>query len=165
MNTTSLPYPAEKSPYLTSVLLGGLISGSCDLTFAFIYNGSHGYTPLRVLQTIASGWLGMDSFQYGYASAALGVLSHYFILTVAAALFLAASRKVNLLTQRAILFGILYGVAIYLVMNFVVLPLSAAPKFKRTLQSTIFDLSAHMFLIGPAIALTVRKYFKTPAQS
>lgn len=143
---------------MPAILLGGLISGSIDLAFAFTYNGARGFSPVAVLQSIASGWLGPDSFKDGAASAALGAVSHYFILTVAAAIYLATSRRMVLLTRRTIICGMLYGIAIYVFMHLVVLPLSAAPKFKFSWTSTISDFSVHMLLLGPAIALAVRKY-------
>lgn len=158
MSAHSTAYPGGRFSFMPAILLAGLISGSIDLAFAFIYNGARGFSPLVVLQSIASGWLGPESFKDGTGSAALGVVSHYLILTVAATIYLAASRRTVLLTQRAIVCGMLYGIAIYLFMHLVVLPLSAAPKFKFSGASTISDFSVHILLLGPAIALTVRKY-------
>ncbi len=53
----------------------------------------------------------------------------------------------------------IYGIGIYLFMNFVVLPLSAIPfKMSYPLASLIGGLLIHMFGIGLPIALVVRRY-------
>ncbi|MEK6335656.1 MAG: hypothetical protein AABM67_11955 [Acidobacteriota bacterium] len=62
-------------------------------------------------------------------------------------------------TQRriSVICGILYGLCVYLVMNFVVLPLSALPfKMPYPWPSVVGGLLIHMFGIGLPIALAVR---------
>lgn len=157
MNTSTLD-SLHKSRPVAAILWGGLLAASFDLTFALVFNGARGVEPIRVLQSIASGWLGRRSFEGGWATAALGVASHYFILLVAAAVYYAASRKLAFLTQRAVLWGVMYGMAIYLFMHLVVLPLSAAPAFKSSIEGALSDFTVHMFLIGLSISLAVRKY-------
>ena len=73
----------SKRPALI-VLAGGLVAGALDLTFAFLFYWPQGATPLRILQGIASGVLGRDSFEMGLASAALGAFFHFFISVCAA---------------------------------------------------------------------------------
>ena len=46
-----------------------------------------------------------------------------------------------------------FGVAIYCTMNYIVLPLSAAPHFKANLVGALSDFAMHVLLLGPAIAL------------
>jgi uncharacterized membrane protein YagU involved in acid resistance len=150
---------ANSSSVLITALTGSAIAGSLDLAFAFTFYGMHGATPLRILQSIASGLLGMNSFSGGWMSAALGVLCHYFILAVATYLFLVASRRVVALVQHYIVCGLLYGVTIYLLMHYVVVPLSAAPVFKTTPGAVIGELGSHL-LVGLAIALVVRRHFR-----
>lgn len=143
---------------VAAILWGGLIAGTLDLTYACVSWGLRGVSPVTIMQSIAAGVLGPASFEGGVGSATLGVLLHYFILIVAAALYYAASRKFGLLTRRAVGCGLLYGVAIYVVMNFVVLPLSAsAYRPTLTLGSVALNLSVHMILVGLPIALMVRR--------
>ncbi len=73
---------------------------------------------------------------------------------------LVVSRKLTFLTQKPILWGPLYGAAIYFFMHFVVLPLAANPRFRTTTISiaTISDFAVHMILIGPSIALAARRF-------
>jgi uncharacterized membrane protein YagU involved in acid resistance len=56
----------------------------------------------------------------------------FLITFVATAVYYLASRKLTFLIRRAVLWGVLYGIAIYFFMNFIVVPLSAAPKFDHT---------------------------------
>ncbi len=110
------------SPYHV-ILLAGLIAGVLDLTAALVTNGLRGLKPVRVLQAIASGLLGLDSYKGGLKTAALGVVLHFIIATAAAAIYYAASRKLKFLVRQAIVCGLLYGIAVYFFMNLVVLPL------------------------------------------
>jgi hypothetical protein len=142
------------------ILWGGLIAGTLDLTAACVAAWLRsGVTPVRVMQSVASGLLGADAYVGGAKTAALGVALHFFIATVATAVFYLASRKWLFLIERPINFGLLYGVAVYLFMNFVVLPLSAFPqRGTPTLSGRIIGLLIIMFFIGLPIALVVRRF-------
>jgi uncharacterized membrane protein YagU involved in acid resistance len=102
----------------------------------------------------------MDAFQNAWPAAAIGFVAHFTILIVAAAMFYAASRRLALLREHAYLSGAAFGVAIYATMHLIVLPLSAAPAFKSSLQGMLSDFSVHVLLLGPAIALAVRYFDK-----
>jgi hypothetical protein len=152
MNTSAINRP------LTAVLLGGGIAATLDIIYAIVRNGGYGRSPLWVLQSVASGWMGNDAFASGVSGGIIGLLSHYGILLVAAAIYLVASRSIPILRSRAIACGALFGVLVYLFMNFVVLPLSAFP----------FDLSypplrllegfvSHAFLVGLPIAFAISR--------
>src|SRR5258708_16937004 len=114
----------DKSRALRAILLGGLIAGTLDISYACIFSYiRRGTSPVRVLQSVASGALGQSAFKGGAKTAALGLVFHFLIATIAAAVYYLASRPLSLLVNQAIICGPLYGVCIYLVMNFVVLPL------------------------------------------
>jgi uncharacterized membrane protein YagU involved in acid resistance len=74
--------------------------------------------------------------------------------------FYLLSRKLRFLTQKPVLWGPLYGAAIYFFMHLVVLPLAANPRFRTTTISiaTVSDFAIHMLLIGPSIALAARRF-------
>jgi hypothetical protein len=143
-----------------AILSGGLIAGCLDLTYALTFYGLQGVKPIRIPQAIASGLLGMKSFQGGLGTAALGVGLHFVVAFGAASVYYAASRGLAFMTRRAGLCGVLYGACIYGFMNFVVLPLSAAPRFRHTAASVTSDFTVHLLLIGPPIALAVKRYAK-----
>jgi hypothetical protein len=56
------------------------------------------------------------------------------------------------------MFGLLYGIAVYTFMNFVVLPLSRVPPRTITPIGTTIGLLTIMFCIGLPIALVVRRF-------
>jgi len=92
MNAVSESLRPQSRNWLAPVFGGGILAGAIDLTYACTYHGLvSGVPPLRILQSIASGLFGRDSFQMGYASAAVGFVAHFFILIVAAAMFYAGS--------------------------------------------------------------------------
>lgn len=141
------------------ILLGGLIAGTLDLTAACVYSWLRAnVSPVTVFQFIASGVLGRDSFTGGAKSAVIGVALHFLIATVATAVFYFASRKWLFLLERPILAGLLYGIPVYLFMNFVVLPLSQVQQRSQPLTSRIINLVILMFCIGLPIALITRRY-------
>jgi uncharacterized membrane protein YagU involved in acid resistance len=114
-------------------------------------------SPLRIMQSIASGLLGKEAYEGGAGTAVLGGVLHFFILIVAAALYYAASRRVTLLTRQPIVCGLLFGIAIWIVMNLVVVPLSAFPhEVTHTLSSALPHIVAHMVLVGLPIAMAIK---------
>jgi hypothetical protein len=140
------------------VLLAGAVGATCDITYAFLYYGWKGVSPERILQTVASGLLGKPAYEGGWPVAALGLACHYAIVIVAAALFHAVARRWAWLRQEPITAGLLYGVAIYGFMNFVVLPLSAYPfPLRFPLLTTATGLLVHMVGVGLSISLITRR--------
>lgn len=149
--TTSRPQMA--------ILFGGGIAATLDIIYAIVRNGGYGKSPLWVLQSVASGWMGEDAFASGIAGGIVGLLSHYGILFVAAAVYLVASRSFTILKSRAMACGAIFGVLVYLFMNFVVLPLSAFPfDFPYPLSRLLEGFVSHAFFVGLPIAWAVRKY-------
>ncbi|HSX58781.1 MAG TPA: hypothetical protein VLF18_01145 [Tahibacter sp.] len=143
---------------LLACVLAGFIAGSLDLLYVFVFHGVRGVNPGRILQYIASGLQGPAAFQGGAASAALGAAAHYFILIVAAGMYLAASRRWQWLVREAAMAGVLFGTAIYVVMRFVVVPLSAVTVGTSTTLAQVTNFLMHLFVIGPAIALALRHW-------
>jgi hypothetical protein len=115
-----------QKPATRAILYGTLVVGTLDAVDAIVFFGLRsGATPIRIFQSIASGWLGRASYTGGLLSAALGVATHYFIAFGIVATYFACSRRFRLLTRHPILCGIGYGLLVYIVMNRVVIPLSA----------------------------------------
>lgn len=143
---------------LSAILPGAAIAGALDITYAILFYGWRGASAARVLQSVASGLLGASAFQGGAATAALGLVLHFCIALIWAALFYIASRRIALLVRQPLLSGIVYGAIIYAAMNLIVLPLSAIPR-KATFPPLVLvtGFLVHMFFIGLPIALAVRR--------
>ena len=156
MQPSNLATQPSSSP-IKIAILGGLVLGTTDLTFACTFAGiNSGASPVRVFQAVAAGVLGKASFTGGAAAAALGVALHYFIAISMALTYYAVSRRYPALARRPIACGIPYGILLYLIMNLVVLPLSAVgmPSFKNTLWVTL-SVIMHM-VFGVICAVTAR---------
>jgi hypothetical protein len=145
-----------------AILVGGAIAGALDITYAIVFSGFRGVPAARVLQSVASGLLGAASYRGGAPTAALGLLLHFVIAFRWAAIFYLASRRLTFLLRQPIVSGIAYGIAVYAVMNLVVLPISAFPGRPSTVPLVVITgLLVHMFLIGLPIALATRRAFST----
>jgi hypothetical protein len=155
--TMSSPLGKTRSGALYAIGWGGLIAGLLDATDGVIAFGLKGMNPIQVLQYIASGALGEAAFKGGLATALLGMGFHFLIAFTVAGIYYAASRKIPALTQNPILWGAGYGVAVYLVMNYGVLPLSATPKSAFSLPLFLNGIIGHALFVGLPIALFARR--------
>jgi hypothetical protein len=135
------------------ILYGTIVVGTLDAIDAIAVFGLRGSTPIRVFQGIASGWLGRASFQGGLPTAALGVLTHFFIAFAIVATYYAASRKIGLLRRQPLRCGAMYGVAVYFFMNLVVIPLSAIGAVRFSWPLFVNGILIHVFGIGIPSAL------------
>jgi hypothetical protein len=147
---------ARKSPAVATIVIAGLTCGTLDITAAFVTWAPQGVSPARILKGIASGLLGPTAFKGGTEIAALGLALHFLIALSAATVFYAASRKLPIMIRRPILYGVLYGVAVYVVMYWIVIPLS---RFHpgHTLKTSIIAIVTHMICVGLPISLVVRR--------
>jgi hypothetical protein len=141
-----------------AILLGGASAGVLDIFAAFTVYGLRGVPPVRILQSIASGLLGGAAFEGGVATAALGAALHFVIATGAAATYTLASRKLDVLVRRPWAAGAAFGVAVYLFMNFVVLPLSAVAKRPFSPEMAAIMVVVHVFCVGLPIAFAARRH-------
>lgn len=164
MNEAAATLSAARPQGPRAILWAGLIAGTMDLTAALIQSGLRGRTPESLLQAIASGVLGEKAFDGGAPAAALGAVLHYVIAFGAATVFYLASRKLDFLVRRPVVSGLAYGVAVYVFMNFIVLPLSAIPfQISRAPALVATGVLILMFCIGLPIALVVRRFSGDPA--
>ena len=159
MNAVTGTHSGSPQRWIAPVFGGGILAGALDLTYACTYHGLvSGVPPMRILQSIGSGIFGRASWDMGATSAAVGFFAHFFILTVAAGIFYAASRRFAFLREHAYVSGMVFGVGIYCTMNYIVLPLSAAPHFKATTVGALSDFAMHVLVLGPVIALVTRHF-------
>jgi uncharacterized membrane protein YagU involved in acid resistance len=109
------------------------------------------------MQSVARGVLGTASFEGGVPTALLGAVLHYTIALTMAATYYLVSRKLHALTRRPIACGLAYGVLLYLIMNLVVLPLSAVgmPKFDNVVWVALSVVMHGVF--GLICAFTARR--------
>ncbi len=148
---------------LAAILAAGALSGCMDISAAFITWMPRGVSPRIILQGIASGILGPSAFQSGPATAALGLFLHFFIAFSWATIFYLASRSLPSLTRRPLIFGPLYGITVYLIMYWVIMPLSRFRRGHFSAFNTVVAVITHIVCVGTPIALMVSRYSRRPA--
>lgn len=140
-----------------AIFWGGLIAGILDAVDGVIAFGTQGLNPVQVLQYISSGALGQSAFRGGMATAALGAVFHFLIAWATAAVFVLAGRPIQVLKTQAVPFGLLYGVAVYFFMNYLVLPLSAVAPSPFHISLFLNGVIGHALFVGLPIALYSRR--------
>ena len=148
--------------FAKALLLCLLIAGTLDISEALIFYGLQGASPERLFQHIASALLGPAAFHGGLATAALGLAIHYTITLFWAALFLLAASRLTFLTHYAVLSGLVYGAVIYILMNYVVLPLTRLPpRFHQPAPAVLANgILALALFMGLPIALIARHFMR-----
>jgi hypothetical protein len=149
--------PASGSRPAATILAAGLAAGALDITAAFATWAGRGVTPVRILQGITSGLLGADSFRGGWRTAALGLGFQFLIAITAAAVFYAGSRRLAVMTRRPILSGAVYGIAVYLVMYWIVMPLSRVHRRPFSGSATLLAVATHVVCVGIPISVVVAR--------
>ena len=136
-----------------AILLGGLIAGTLDIGAGALINGRN---PLVILLVIASGLLGKASFQGGLPAALLGLVLQWLMSLVISAIFVLLSNRVPELKQHWSAAGLAYGVGIFVVMNYLVVPLSEIGRLPQFTVWTFGGTLLAMLGFGLLIAFFAR---------
>ncbi len=146
-----------------TILYGGLVVGILDMLFAFTFYGLILHAPpLRIFQSVAAGVFGRTAaYEGGVKTFILGILLHFVVATCIATVYFLTSRVLPMLIRHAVVSGLVYGMIAYLVMKFVVTPLSAIGR-RPVPRLSIFltEIIGHAFLVGLPIALIARRSAK-----
>jgi len=136
--------------------LGTLLVGVLDIGEVIAFYAFRGVAPTRILQAVAAGLIGRErAISGGIATAALGLLIHFCIAFVVVLIYHLAAQRIPLLAKRPIVMGALYGLAVYLMMNFVVLPFTATGSPRLSPWWVVANgLFAHVFCVGIPAAWT-----------
>jgi hypothetical protein len=148
-----------RNSLLRSIALGGSVIFILQLTHMWIVATLIQGSPYTAaLQYIASGALGMSAFEGGITTALLGLLFHLIISFFVAGVFIVSADRIPLLRHYAIPGALLYGLGVYIVMNMIVTPLSAAPPLPAPTLPWLFEgLIEHSLAIGLPLGLIVRR--------
>jgi hypothetical protein len=135
-----------------------LVAGTLDILSAFVFSGIRGTGPLTVLSGVASGPFGDAMAHSGWTGAAVGLGIHFAIMAVQVAAFMLLAAWQPGILQTRLVTGVLFGLAVYVVMYWVVLPIRWPDVFPagalRHLPSALF---AHIFCVGLPIVLIVAR--------
>jgi uncharacterized membrane protein YagU involved in acid resistance len=145
----SLPVPKA----FPIIVWGGLLAGTLDATDGVVAYGTIlGLNPIQVLQFIASGAFGAASFKGGLVTAGAGVLFHFFIAFAVATAFYVAARLVPLLAKQYVPSGLIYGLGVFLFMNYVVLPFTQVAPAPFSWPLFLNGVIGHAVFVGLPIS-------------
>lgn len=140
-------------PVASAIVRAGIVVGVLDAIDAIIaFKVVAGFDPVSIYQFVASGILGKDAFSGGLATAALGLVIHFVIAFAAAAAYVLAARKLPALTRPWWAWGATYGIGIYAVMNYVVIPSSRIAPSPFSLPLFLNGVIGHALLVGLPVA-------------
>lgn len=154
------PVQGHISP-LSAVSLIGCIVWLLDGAAAIIVAYTRGnVSPDRVFKYISSSVMGMEAFKEGAAAIWLGVFLHFAVALSCSALFFFAYPKLRLLQGNKWLTGCIYGLFVWVMMNLVIVPLTAVPPSKFDLTGAVIGWLIHMVCVGLPIVLLTRVWYR-----
>lgn len=155
--TTVASEPNYKNPALRGILLGGFFAGLADFIYPTVRTVMNGGPWVRPWKGVAGGLLGQTARDGGLEMVALGAALHWFICIGAAAILYFVASRVKLVPRQWILLGIIHGLAVLLVMNYVILPLSAIGRGIYPLAELHIHAFWHIVLVGLPTAFFVSR--------
>ena len=144
---------------LSAAVLGGVIAASIDIGAAALISGR---SNTFIMQVIAGGLLGKATFDGGIGTVVLGAVLQEIMGVLIATIYVLLSRTVPGLLRRWILGGLVYGVIIFFVMNYVVVPLSAWKSAPHFTPAKFVENMAAMLLFGLIVAFFARRLVSEP---
>ena len=154
MNTVTSISRVRETSLLKPILIGGAIAGTFDEICAIVTMG------WQVPRANAAGLLGTWAFKStGIGIWILGFALHFFIAFSAAAIYCLASRMLPFLKDHFVVCGMFYGIAVFLTMYLVVMPLCAFHyRGPYTLRGLLQGIIVHMVLIGLPIGWSLNRW-------
>jgi hypothetical protein len=159
MSTIASTSPTTRDSFFRATVIGGLILGMLHLIIQswFVFSFLEKTPFISVLQYVASGAMGDAAFAGGPATALLGLVFDFIMTTIMAGVFILSADRIPLLRQHIIPGSLLYGFGVFIVMNFIVLPLSAAPALPAPPMWLFIEIILeHILLVGLPLGLLVR---------
>ncbi len=154
----------KKFGALHAIVTAGLVVGVLDISSAFVIWWQRGVALQRGLQGIAAGLLGARSYEGGMPTACVGLALHFLVAFAVVSIFYLASRKIPFLTKQPLISGVFYGIGVYIVMYWLVLP-TVFSTFRHRLYNELLAVAIHICLIGLPTAFIVRRYSQLTDQS
>jgi hypothetical protein len=143
-----------------TALYAGLMAGALDMAAAVLLNLEY---PARVIfQSVAAGWLGAAAFEGGWPTAWLGLASHFGIMLGFAVAWVVLAVRAEVARSRWVIAGTVWGIAVWGVMVFLVVPLSNATLPFPDLRGAVEGLLTHIVCIGWPMAWIARRMLGAP---
>ena len=142
---------------LKPIALATAISGTLDILFAMILTMFFGREIGNMLRYVGSGPF-PQAAEMGASGAILGLIVHFALMSIMATVYVLAARRIPALVEKPIQWGVLYGLATYVVMNWLVVPMRFDTPLPPSPLSMATQLFAHIGLVGIPIALITARH-------
>jgi hypothetical protein len=163
MSTIASTSPSNRNALLRLSIISGLLIGTLHLViqawivFILILKLAPSFTVGA--QYVASGLMGDAAYAGGFATALLGVILELLMTIIIAGIFIFSADRIPLLRKNVIVGSLLYGFGVFIVMNFIVLPLSAATVSAPPPPWLLIEIVLeHMLIIGLPLGIIVQRY-------
>jgi hypothetical protein len=133
---------------LLAASVAALVVGALDFCVVRVYWNSVGISFARIGQSVAKGWFGDASFAGGMNTALIGTATHFAIMFAFMLTYLLAAQRAAFLRRKPIVSAIAFGLATFVVMNYVVVPLSRAAHPMKYDAWFLTSIGVHVFLVG-----------------
>jgi fluoride ion exporter CrcB/FEX len=146
------------------IALATAVSGTLDILFAMILTVIFGRGIGSMLRFVASGPF-PDAKDWGVGGAVLGLIVHFALMAIMATVFVLAARRFPDLLRSPLKWGVIYGLATYVAMNWIVVPLRFDAPLPPKPMAIATQLFAHVVLVGiPFALIAARTSVTTSAQ-
>ena len=154
MTDSNVKAGAQNGAWATIFMAGGT-AGAIDFIYASTMTMLAGQPAARAWMGVAAALFGKEAvIQVGMPMAAVGAALHFLITISAAAVFYLAAVRQPLLLKHRLVSAVVFGVLFFLVMNYVICPLSliGRPIFVGA-SRIVRELITHVIVIGVPISL------------
>ena len=141
------------------IILATLVCGTLDILLAMLLTLWRGKEVGGMLRFVASGPF-PNATDMGTAGSALGLMVHYGLMAIMVAVFVAAARLRPSLLDSPLLWGFIYGLVTYVVMNLIVVPLRFPAAWPPKALSIATQLFAHIVIVGWPTAFITRYFLR-----
>jgi hypothetical protein len=149
--------------FIQALLLTTLLAGSLDALSAIIqYTLAGNHQPARIFRYISSGFFGREALSGGTPMVVCGVLFHYFFAFLFTLTFFLLHPQIPFLSRQPFIAGILYGLAVWIVMNLLVVPLSRIGARPLHLWPSLIGAGILIIAIGLPISLLAKRWLPHP---
>ena len=160
MSASTLSGNQNQKSFAKAVIQTGLLAGTLDIlaaiTHAYFQSGT---SPERLFQFIASGLFGSEAFSGGMPMVFLGLIMHFLIALSWTLIFFLVYPKLSFLSKNKIVSGIVFGLFVWAMMSFVILPLTSTPKFPFNLGRAMIGAAILILMIGMPVSFLANKYY------
>jgi len=147
------------NPVVKTIALSTLVSGTLDILFAMILTVAFGRHIPDMLRFVASGPF-PSATDMGTNGAILGLVVHFTLMAIMAAIFVAVVRARPALLDTPWRTALAWGVITYFAMNWLVVPLRFHSPLPPKTLSIVTQAFAHLVLVAIPMTFIARRYLR-----